>query len=104
MSDDKYFTEPFDLESPSKDLLESLVSEHRKRQNVRNFSSQPQGPVPPSIAHAAGWYVGQRVGRVDTGECGTVIEVSSKIKVVWDAGRTTSYHPLAAGVLAPRTA
>lgn len=40
----------------------------------------------------ATWRVGQRVGRKDTDQLGTVIEVDGEIKVKWDDGRTSYYR------------
>jgi hypothetical protein len=42
-----------------------------------------------------GWRVGQRVARKNSDELGTVTEVDREgtIKVKWDRGRTSYYHP-----------
>ena len=43
----------------------------------------------------ANWRVGQRVTRKTSDELGTVTEVDQygAIKVKWDCGRTSYYHP-----------
>jgi hypothetical protein len=40
------------------------------------------------------WKVGQRVARKDSDELGTVVEVDrGVVKVKWDRGKTSYYHP-----------
>ena len=41
----------------------------------------------------ANWRAGQRVSRADSEELGIVIEARRTIKVKWDDGRTSYYHP-----------
>jgi hypothetical protein len=47
----------------------------------------------PVESDRANWRVGQRVSRTDSQELGIVIEARRTIKVKWDDGRTSYYHP-----------
>jgi hypothetical protein len=85
-----------------KEQADACVSDQASRDR---FEHQPMADIPrPSISRMkierkpvesdrANWRSGQRVSRTDSQELGIVIEARRTIKVKWDDGRTSYYHP-----------
>ena len=64
-------------------------------------TSKQSDPSRGLHADRADWKVGQRVARANGDELGLVVDVSATVKVKWDGGGTSYYHPEHPGNVKP---